>query len=193
LEEWAGRILNPHVNIKLIDKESTDRLKSASRNVTFKLNDTNHSVKSSKDKNKHATNSTKNLFNISPDRQKDKTTTELLLAISTTIQQIVSSADKKVSSSKRLSTPAKNDLNKQSEAVSSFIALTNKLNSATCITLEDTLLHLKSKNQVENAITSDKEGDNTDMSEGSSCSSNSSDDDEPPKGTFNGRVGDEKY
>lgn len=179
LEEWAGRILNPHVNIKLIDKESTDRLKSASHKMKFKLNDTNHSVRSSKNKNNHATNSTKDLFNISPDRQKDKTISELLLAISTTIQQIVSSADKKISSSKRLSTPAKNDLNKQSIAVSSFIALTNKLDGTIkCVTWEDTLLHLEKQVKWENALIGQKECNDTDISDGSSCISSSSSDDD---------------
>ena len=173
LEEWAGRILNPHVDLKLVDKESTDRLNRASQKLTFKLNDTNHSARSPRDKNKEATSSTKNLFNISPDRQKDKSNTELLLAISTTIQQIVSSAEKKVSSSKRLSIPAKKDLHKQGDAVSSFIALTNRLEETKCESLKDTLQQLETN--AKSAVTSQEEcKDETDISEESSDDDSSS-------------------
>jgi hypothetical protein len=176
LEEWAGRILNPHVDLKLVDKESADRLNRASQKLTFKLNDTNHSARSPRDNNKEATSSTKNLFNISPDRQKDKSTTELLLAISTTIQQIASSAEKKVSSSKRLSKPAKNDLHKQGDAVSSFIALTNRLEETKCESLTDTLQQLETI--AKSAVTSQEESKDTDIDEGAS-DSDSSTTDEP--------------
>jgi hypothetical protein len=179
LEEWAGRILNPHVDIKLIDKESTERLNRASQKPTFKLSTTNHSARSPRDKNNEKTSSIKNLFNPAPDRQKDKSTAELLLAISTTIQSVVSSAEKKVSSSKKLSTPAKNDLNKQSDAVSSFIALTNKLEQTKCESLKDTLQQLE-KN-AKNAVASQKECNETDINEGSSYDDSSSNDEQEEK------------
>ena len=176
LEEWAGRILNPHVDLKLVDKESTDRLDRSSQKQTFTLNHTNHSARSPRDKNKEATSSTKNLFNISPDRQQNKTNTELLLAISTTIKQIASSAEKKVASSKRLSMPAKNDLHKQGDAVSSFIALTNRLEETECESLTDTLQQLETK--AKSAV---KEKNETDISDGSSYEDSSSDDEQEGK------------
>ena len=80
-------------------------------------------------------------------------------------------------SSKRLSisTPAKNDLNKLGDAVSSFIALTNRLEQTKCESLTDILQQLETN--AKSAVTSQEECkdiNDTDIDEGSSDDDSSS-------------------
>jgi phage shock protein A len=79
-------------------------------------------------------------------------------------------------SSKRLSTPAKNDLNKLGDAVSSFIALTNRLEQTKCESLTDTLQQLETN--AKSAVTSQEECKDTDIDKGISDDNCSSDDEQ---------------
>ena len=72
--------------------------------------------------------------------------------------------------------PAKNDLHKQGDAVSSFIALTNRLEETKCESLTDTLQQLETK--AKSAV---KDIHDTDISEGSSDDDSSSEDEQEEK------------
>ena len=171
LEEWAARLLKPHITE--LNKETRTRLRRAKQPSTFDtfvLSTTDYSTSSSTKPASTKQPITTIKLDVSPIKHKSKSTNSLMLALNGFFTTSIAAIETKQSSGKRrLSSEQQNNYTSTSEAASNFIALVNKVDDAQCESLEEIDTHLTKKLKTDYTKKDNSEDDNSsDDSESSS-------------------------
>jgi hypothetical protein len=163
LEEWAARLLKPHISTGL-NKETKTRLRRAKQPSTFEtfaLSTTDYSTSSStKAASKQPITTIK--LDVSPVKHRSKSTNSLMLALNGFFTTSITAIEMKQSSGKRrLSSEQQNTYASTSEAASNFIALVNKVDDAQCESLDEIDKHLTKKLKTDYTNKDNSEDDNS--------------------------------